>query len=190
MNPDRHLYLTGYRGTGKTSVGVILARSLGRPVIDLDQVVEANTGKSIREIFARGGEAEFRELETEALQTVSQAPPAVISLGGGAILRPLNRQTISATGFCCWLDADAETIAGRLAADPATAQQRPSLTALDHLSEIAELLDQRRQWYEEVADYRIDTTGKSIDEVSQEILASLQRDDPQGGFPRDGIGDD
>ena len=86
MKSKRHIYLTGYRGTGKTSVGALMARNLGRAIIDLDQVVEANAGKSIREIFAGGGEELFRKLETDALETVSGNDDSVISLGGGAIL--------------------------------------------------------------------------------------------------------
>ncbi|MFK8113527.1 MAG: shikimate kinase [Rubripirellula sp.] len=165
-----HLYLTGYRGTGKTSVGVLLAKALNRPIIDSDQVVSANTGKSIREIFGVGGEAMFRDLETEALQTVSQAEASIISLGGGAVIRDENRKIIQATGECYWLDADPETIAARLQGDAATAEQRPALTSLPGLAEIRELMTQRRELYHSVADHRIDTSGKSIAEVAQAIL--------------------
>ena len=90
MGNTEHIYLTGFRGTGKTSVGTLLARSLGRTVVDLDGVVSANAGKSIREIFQDGGEAAFRELESSALESVAQAENTVISLGGGAILRDVN----------------------------------------------------------------------------------------------------
>jgi shikimate kinase len=182
MPPARHLYLTGYRGTGKTSVGVLLARALGRPVVDLDQVVEANRGQSIREIFDEGGESLFRDLESEALETVSQAPAAVVSLGGGAILRDSNREIIRTTGHCVWLDADAETIAGRIRCDASTADKRPALTALGEREEIRELLDRRREFYDQAADYRIDTTEKSIEQVAQQILDWLQGESrPEGG---------
>lgn len=169
----RHLYLTGYRGTGKTSVGVSLAKSLGRPVIDLDQIVEANQGRSIREIFDEGGESLFRELETAALATVCEAPPAVISLGGGAILRAENRDRLRGTGICFWLDADAETIAQRIRDDSLTTDQRPALTSLGELEEIRQLLERRRPLYEQAADYRIDTSGKTVHQVADEILELL-----------------
>lgn len=170
---QRHLYLTGYRGTGKSSVATIIAKSLRALVIDLDQMIEANAGKSIREIFEQGGESLFRKLESEALQTVADAPPAVVSLGGGAILSQENRRRICQSGICFWLDADADTIAERIGGDQTTADRRPSLTTLGELDEIRELLSQRRALYESVANHRIDTTGKSIETVADEILTLL-----------------
>ena len=99
MTTIDHIYLTGFRGTGKTSVGTLLAKTLGRTVIDLDGVVAANAGKSIREIFQQDGESRFRDLETTALESVAQTSSSVISLGGGAILRGINRSIIQSTGF-------------------------------------------------------------------------------------------
>lgn len=166
-----HLYLTGYRGTGKSSVALLLARRLQRPWMDLDHLIEANAGKTIRDIFADGGEALFRDLESAALEIAAQADPAVIALGGGAVLRPHNRQLIRDTGICVWLTASPSTIAQRLAADPNTPQNRPSLTALDGRSEIETLLQQRHSAYQSAADYAIDTEGKSIDEVAGAVVA-------------------
>ena len=155
-------------------MGVTLAKSLGRLVIDLDQVIEANAGKSIREIFEQGGEPLFRQQETEALRTVADAPPAVVSLGGGAILSEDNRGVIGQSGLCFWLDADAETIAERIHRDQTTADRRPPLTSLGELEEIRQLLTQRRNLYEAAASHRIDTGGKSVDQVAGEILALLR----------------
>jgi len=169
MDSKQHLYLTGYRGTGKSAVGVSLARLLDRPVIDLDQVVEANRGKSIREIFDEGGEALFRDLESEALVTASESDAAVISLGGGAILKQENRDVIQRTGICVWLRAKPETIAQRISADESSDRTRPPLTSLDRLAEIREMLRIRHPLYEAVSDYQIDTEGKSIVRVVQEI---------------------
>jgi shikimate kinase len=173
MNSNQHLYLTGYRGTGKSTVGVALARQLDRPVIDLDQVIEANAGKSIRQIFEAGGEILFRNLESEALFTVSQSDPAVISLGGGTILSEENRQVIKQTGFCVWLTANAETIVERINADAVTAENRPALTSLDQLSEIRKLLRARNDFYADVADHQVDTEGQTIAEISQAIQIAL-----------------
>lgn len=170
----QHLYLTGYRGTGKTSVGVTLAKSLGRLVIDLDQVIEANAGKSIREVFDQGGEPLFRQLETEALTIVADAPRAVVSLGGGAILSEENRGIIRRSGLCFWLDADAETIAERIHRDQTTPDRRPPLTSLGELEEIRQLLSERRNLYDAAANHRIETTEKSVDEVASEILVVVQ----------------
>ncbi len=173
MDSERHLYLTGYRGTGKSSVGVALARQLDRAVIDLDQVVEANAGRSIGEIFQQGGEPLFRRLESEALATVSQSDAAVISLGGGAILDRQNREIIQRTGLCVWLTAEPETIAQRINADATTGQTRPPLTGLDQLSEIRDLLGKRHALYKAVSDYEIPTEEKSIEQIAAEIINSL-----------------
>ena len=173
MTTTQHIYLTGFRGTGKTSVGSMLARSLGRTVIDLDGVVTANAGKSISEIFEAGGEVAFRDLESNALESVSQTENAVISLGGGAILRAENRAIIRSTGVCVWLESDAETIAQRLQQDDVTCQQRPALTTLDELQEIRELLQARHSLYQEAADYRIDTVGKTIEQVAKQVMELL-----------------
>ena len=178
MANTEHIYLTGFRGTGKTSVGTLLARSLGRTVIDLDGVVTANAGKSIREIFQDGGEAAFRELETSALESVSQAGNAVISLGGGAILRAGNRAVIRSTGTCFWLECDAETIALRLQQDQVSVEQRPALTTLDKLQEIRELLQARHALYQEVSDYRVDTAGMTIEQVADQIIELLPGNAP------------
>ncbi|MGI9465530.1 MAG: shikimate kinase [Rubripirellula sp.] len=173
MANTKHIYLTGFRGTGKTSVGSLLARSLGRTVIDLDGVVTANAGKSISEIFQDGGEVAFRELESNALESVAQTENAVISLGGGAILRAGNRAIIRSTGVCVWLDCDAETIARRLQQDDVSLEQRPALTTLDELQEIRELLQARHPLYLEAADHRLDTDGRTIEQVAEQIMQWL-----------------
>lgn len=174
MTGAKHIYLTGFRGTGKTSVGVLLARSLGRTVIDLDGVVAANTGKSISEIFQQGGEGAFRDLESTALESVSRAENAVISLGGGAILRAGNRAIIRSTGVCIWLHCDAETIAFRLQRDKVSTEQRPALTTLDGSQEIHELLQARHPLYQEAADHRLNTAGKTIEQVADQAMKWLK----------------
>ena len=174
MPSARHLYLTGYRGTGKSSVGAAIAGSLDCPVIDLDDVIESDAEKSIAEIFEQGGESLFRDLESKALKRVSREPQAVVALGGGAILREENRKIIRETGACFWLDAEAETIAERISEDAASGDRRPALTTLDHLDEIRELLAQRRGFYEQASDCRIETTGKTLQQVADEVLRRAQ----------------
>ena len=171
MSESRHLFLTGFRGTGKSTVGVVLAERLGRPLIDLDQLIEERAGLSIREIFQQGGEPLFRDLESASLEEAVAGPASVISLGGGAILRESNRQRLAQSGVCFWLDADPETIFGRLSGDASTAERRPALTNLGELEEIRELLQRRRPLYEAAANYRIETAGKETQEVSEQILA-------------------
>lgn len=169
----KHVYLTGYRGSGKTTVGRSLAERLGRVCIDLDDEIESSAGRSIREIFADDGEASFRDMETVALGRVAQASPAIISLGGGAILRAENRDLIARTGVAVWLRIDADTVLRRLAADTTTAQRRPSLTGLPPREEVESLLNQREPLYRAVADHEVDTAGKSVEAIVEEILAKL-----------------
>ncbi|MEC7680291.1 MAG: shikimate kinase [Planctomycetota bacterium] len=171
MSTEKNLYLTGYRGTGKSTVGRRLAERLQTQCIDLDDVVEAVAGKSIREIFEQGGEESFRDFESSALVEVSSQDGVVISLGGGAILRPENRKRISSRGFCFWLDAQPETILKRLRGDASSEQRRPALTDLTELEEIRAMLTSRQKFYSEVSSYRINVTDRGIGDITEEILS-------------------
>ncbi|MCG8648390.1 MAG: shikimate kinase [Pirellulales bacterium] len=164
------IFLTGYRGTGKTTVGTIVAQTLGCAMIDLDQRVEQQAGRSIREIFKTGGEESFRTLESQALAELATQHGLVVSLGGGAILKRENRDRIRAAGKCVWLDGKAETLAARIHGDGSSQSRRPALTHLDELEEIRQLLSRRRPLYQEVADHRIDTTDRTAQEVAEEVV--------------------
>lgn len=172
---DQHIYLTGLRGTGKTSVGRVLAETLGLPLVDLDDRIEQAAGKSIREIFADGGETAFRDHESECLEQVAGGPPAIVALGGGAILRSQNRQRLAQTGLCVWLVADAQTLVGRIQSDQLTAERRPALTTLSESEEVKKLVADREPLYRQAADHRVDTAGKSIEQVADEILSWIRR---------------
>lgn len=171
----QHLYLTGYRGSGKTTVGRLVASRLGRRCIDLDDEIETHAGRSIREIFAENGEAAFRDLETAALARVAGGPAAVISLGGGAILRPENREVIANTGVAVWLKIDADTVIQRLAGDASTAERRPSLTSLPIRAEVESLLQKRQPLYQQVANYEVDAAGQSVAAIVDQIVARLKK---------------
>lgn len=167
----RHLFLTGYRGTGKTSVGRILAERLGRPLIDVDEWIVRRDGRTIAMIFADGGEAEFRELESWAIEEIAQQPAAVVALGGGSILRESNRRIIASGGFCVWLDASPETLGARIEADAATGDQRPSLSGRGVGEEVRQVMRDREPLYRAASDHRIDTGDRPIEEIVREILA-------------------
>jgi shikimate kinase len=165
----RHLFLTGYRGSGKTSVGRILTETLRLPLVDLDAEIEATAQMTIREIFAEGGEQRFRNLEADELTRCVARPQAIISLGGGAILRQSNFDLIRETGWCVWLDADAETLSNRINGDVTTADRRPSLTSQSGIDEIRTLLDKRRPLYESISSLRVDTTYQSMQQTASII---------------------
>ncbi len=179
---NRHLYLTGYRGSGKSSVGKRLGTHLQCPVIDLDDRIEAAAGRSIREIFIDEGEQGFRDRESAELETASRESASVISLGGGAIMREQNRAIIAATGDCVWLKIDVDTAMKRLAGDSTTADRRPALTHLPAREEIADVLASREATYASVASMHVDVCNRTVSEIETEILAWLRSEigDPSG----------
>src|SRR5208337_3969707 len=112
----KQIYLLGFMGSGKSTVGELLSRELRWPFIDLDTVIEAGQGVSIREIFERSGEPFFRQLERAALTEVSKIEPAVIALGGGTFAYEHNVELIRETGGATiWLDCPLETLRQRCA---------------------------------------------------------------------------
>jgi shikimate kinase len=143
-------------------------------MVDLDDIVERNAGKSISEIFDDVGESGFRDLESESLFALPTTGPAIISLGGGAILREQNRQWIRRHGICIWLDASPETLVQRILADQTSVTRRPALTDLSAQDEIRRVLSQRRPFYEQVSDCRVLTTGKTIEQVADEVVEFLR----------------
>ncbi|MCO8122374.1 shikimate kinase [Stieleria sp. TO1_6] len=178
----KRIYLTGYRGTGKTTVGQLISNRLSMgpedfDCVDLDQVIEQAAGKSIAELFAEGGEELFRDWESRCLNELDAmpTPPRVVSLGGGAILRTQNRQFIRDSGVCIWLTATPANIASRITADATSGTRRPSLTGLSPTEEIASVLASRESLYRDAADYVVATDGRTPAEVAAEILAWLDR---------------
>jgi shikimate kinase len=170
-----HVYLLGYRGSGKSTVGRLLAQALDRPFVDTDDWIESGQGQSIREIFAAQGESGFRDLEHAAIAQVSSfVEPAVVALGGGAILRSDNQQLIRQTGHRVWLAASAEYLYDRICADSNSEERRPNLTDRGGFDEVAEILAIRRPIYSDLANLTINTMGKSPDQVAREIYQWLE----------------
>ena len=126
-----------------------------------------------QKFFRDEGEQRFRDLETTLIGQLAKGPAAVVSLGGGAVIRDENRRMIQDSGRCVWLDTEVDTILERLAADQATQTQRPGLTDLAMADEVRQLMTARRPLYEAVSEHRIDTTTKSIDQVANEIKSWL-----------------
>lgn len=165
--------LVGYRGTGKTSVGRILASRWELRLVDTDDEIEKETGQTIAKLFAQLGEAAFRDLEVKVIEDVTRRPNCVLALGGGAVLREENRNRIGQYGPVLWLRASVDLIASRLEADVRSGDRRPNLTNLGHRHEIVELLEQRRPLYESVATHAFDTDGLNPEQVADAITARL-----------------
>jgi shikimate kinase len=169
------LALVGYRGTGKTTVGKILAKRLDRPFLDADLEIEVRAGCSIPSIFAEWGEPTFREWEERTLrELVRDHPGAVLATGGGAVIRQASRDLLRAFGQVVWLQAGPDELARRLNADYQQGVERPALTSVGTIAEIASVLEARRALYREIADVAVETSGRTPGEIAELILGSWQ----------------
>lgn len=166
---QRSIVLIGFMGSGKSSVGRLLARRLGWPRFDVDELVAAELGRPVPAIFAKWGEARFREAESEVLQKLDPAITAVIGTGGGIVLRPENIVRLRELGTVVWLTAALEIFQERLS----RGRNRPLLQTPDPAATIAQLLAQRQEFYEEAADLCIDTTGLDHEAVAQAICDGI-----------------
>ncbi len=171
----RNIILIGCRGCGKSSVGRELALRLGWPLVDTDERIETTAGRSIREIFEQDGEAAFRRLETKVIAQVALGSRQVISAGGGAVLSEPNRRTLRAAGLCVWLTAPPEELHRRMLGDPRSDATRPALTDREGLGEVRHLLEQREPLYAALAHHVVETAGRSIGQVVDDVLALLDR---------------
>ncbi len=165
-------------GCGKSSVGRELSALLSCSYADLDTVIEETAGRSIPDIFANEGEPAFRRMELEALGKVLDSSPKdealcnlssgahmILALGGGAVMTPECARLVHEKTLCVYLRTSIETIIGRLTAK-GEAEGRPMLKSGPG---IAELMDRRKSTYESTAHIIVDTDGKSISEVAEEI---------------------
>jgi shikimate kinase len=172
-----NLVLIGYRATGKTSVGARLAGVLDRPFVDLDQVLVREAGRSIADIVAQGGWAEFRRLEKELVARYRGLHGQILATGGGVVLDPDNVAALRENGILIWLTADPAAIQARLAQDQPRDANRPSLTGGDTIREVAAVLHERAPLYQAAAQMSVDTTHRSVAQVVKLVLAALKSEE-------------
>jgi shikimate kinase len=163
------LFLTGFMGAGKTTIGRALADELSLTLFDTDDLIERAMKKTINAIFEEEGELAFRRYEHKVLQNVS-GQSVIVSTGGGIVTREENRQCMKKNGIIIFLHSDLETIRERLVQDTT----RPLLTG-NKKEKIDQLFEARLPYYLE-ADYVVNTSGKSVDTVVTEITGLLIRD--------------
>lgn len=170
MRLDRNLVLIGFMGSGKTSIGLKLSYKLRMTVEDTDKLIERREGKSISEIFAGQGEEYFRQKETVLLSELAEQKfQRIYSVGGGTPVREKNRELLKRLGMVVYLRARPETIYERLKNDTT----RPLLQCENPLARIRELLESRKEAYEDCADVIIDVDDLNIDAVLSKIIKEI-----------------
>ncbi len=178
---NRNITLTGFMGTGKTTVGRLLAQRLDRPFVDMDEQLETHFGQSIAEVFAQKGEAYFRAAETRLCEQLSQQEGLIIATGGGALINLQNRQLLAESGPIVCLTASVDAILERLAA----ASDRPLLESedQDRRARIQSLLSQRRAAYASIP-IGVNTDGKSPDAIVEAVMEALAANAEVAGMTR------
>jgi 3-dehydroquinate synthase len=172
-----NIVLAGFMGTGKSVVGQAVAQRLGWPFLDTDNLIESALGLTVQEVFARYGEAFFRAQERQAVSYAATQRDVVIAVGGGALLEATNRAALEATGQIICLDAAPEAILARLPGD----SSRP-LLAGDPEARVRSVLAARAAHYASLP-YHVDTTGLSVAEVAERVIALASRATADQGAP-------
>ncbi|MCR4672875.1 MAG: shikimate kinase [Lachnospiraceae bacterium] len=171
MEINKHIFLIGFMGCGKTSVSRELSAQTGINAFDTDELIAESEQMSISEIFRVKGEPYFREKETGLLASMKGQEPLIVSCGGGIALAPRNRELMHESGVTVLLTAEPETILERLKDD----DSRPLLAGRKNVPHISSLIDARRPAYEEAADIIIKTDGISPSEISREITELISQ---------------
>lgn len=178
---DVNVALVGAMGSGKSTVGQLLAARLGWTLVDTDALVETAAGRPIRDIFATDGEAVFRRLEEAAVARAARMQRVVIATGGGVPLSPRNRAVLRAHAWVVWLRAPAADLLRRIR-DSGGLDQRPLLQDPDPLRRLQAILNSREEAYRASAHWVLDTQGLDLPTVAERILAAYRtrRNGPAG----------
>lgn len=172
----RNIFLVGPMGAGKSAVGRQLAKMLQRDFRDCDAEIEARTGVDIPFIFEKEGETGFRRREKDMLAELAGCEGIVMATGGGAVLDPENRAVLAAHGLVVYLHASVEQQLERTR----LSSSRPLLEATDRERRLGDLMQVREPLYREVAALTVETDGRQVREVAQEIrrrLAAMETND-------------
>jgi shikimate kinase len=163
-----NIVLIGYRGTGKSVVGHLLARKLNRETISMDAEIVKKAGMPIPEFVEQNGWPKFRDLETEVAQELAERDNIIVDCGGGVIERPENIPALRTNGVIFWLQASADVVVSRIVGGT----ERPPLTeGKTFTEEVEEVLDRRTPLYSEAAQHIINTDDMTPDQVADSILA-------------------
>jgi len=163
----RNIFLVGFMGVGKTSVGSVLAQKLSYKFVDLDKLIVEQENFSIKDIFSKFGEEYFREIEHKTLETIINYTDSIIALGGGTFTFERNRNLIQQNGISIWLDCDLDVILSRLSNDTL----RPLYS---NPKQMQELLNSRLSAYSQ-ANFTVDVSNLTIDETVNNIISVIRK---------------
>lgn len=166
-----NVVLIGMMGSGKTTVGRLVAERTGREFIDLDEMIEQRVEKRIVDIFSESGEDAFRELETETLRDAAGATHAVIATGGGVVIRPENRRILQDLGIVVWLDAPPDELLKRIGDD----ESRPMIHGKNPLKRLERLISERRGFYADASHIHLDTSELTPEEIADRVGLELSK---------------
>lgn len=165
----KNIVLIGFMGTGKSVVGKRLAKQLNMKFISTDDIVEDREKRPITEIFVKSGEPYFRKIEKEVVREAANLENVVIAAGGGVVMDEENMANLKKNGVIICLDAAPDIIYERVK----RYKHRPLLNVADPVAKIRELMASRAPFYAK-ADYQMDTSGKTVEEVAKEIINRCQ----------------
>ena len=168
-----NIYLIGFRCTGKTTVGKIIADTLHMKFMDADDELVKQQGMPISDMVKEHGWTYFREKESNILEEISKKDNQVVSTGGGVILNNDNVVRMKESGTVIWLKASPETVADRMQNDEKTEKTRPALTSKGLINEIEETIETRIPLYEKAMMFAIDTDNVSIEAVAKQVIEKL-----------------
>jgi len=166
----RPLFIIGFMGAGKSTVGGMVAARLGRPFVDLDGEIERETGHTVAELFAAHGEEGFRQAEREALARVARQPGVVVACGGGVVTDEGSHAILRESGTVVYLQVSPEVAVARVGFDSAG---RPLLRGGD-LTSAEALLHSRERLYEAAADLIVDTVDRQPEQIVEEIVSLIE----------------
>lgn len=166
---NKNIVLIGFMGAGKSSVAQQLGLRLDRDVVATDKIITDIENRPIVDIFSNWGEDYFRALESKVVGDLARKGNLIIDCGGGVVLRLGNVNLLRKNGVLFYLSASPEEIYERVK----NQTHRPLLNTEDPLSKIKELLEKRLPFYEQAVHYQIDTTGKEVDQICQEIMEKM-----------------
>ena len=172
---QKPLYLIGFMGSGKSTVSRFLSEMLHTTKIEMDELLVERAGKPITRIFEEDGEAVFRQMETELLREIGAGKPAIVSCGGGVVLRPENVEIMKRTGTILMLSAMPETIYSRVR----HSTRRPILNGNMNVEFIAQLMAKRDPSYRAAADVTVSIDGKTSDVVARELVERIRKNGGQ-----------